>query len=135
MAFEARTPPRATLDVLCSAGTFVRTLIHDLGEALGCGAHMTALRRTEAGGFSDVDAITLDDVRPDGLYPLVEAVRGLPRLELNASEEIAVSHGRPLPVKADIAEGTPVALVHEGELRAVYKAKDGLLLADRVLPS
>lgn len=132
-AFEAGPPPDATFDVRCSSGTFVRTLIHDLGEALGCGAHMTALRRTATGGFTDAEAIALDDVSPGGLHPLVEAVRELPRLELNASDEIAVSHGRPLPTKADIAEGTPVALMHEGELRAVYKAKDGLLLADRVV--
>ena len=52
-----------TLRVRCSKGTYIRTLIADMGEALGCGACMTALRRTTACGFSLCDAITLDRAR------------------------------------------------------------------------
>jgi tRNA pseudouridine55 synthase len=51
---------RLVLDVHCSKGTYVRTLAEDLGEALGCGAHLAALRRTASGGLSIADAITLD---------------------------------------------------------------------------
>ena len=52
-----------TIDVRCSAGTYIRSLVSDLGEALGCGAVLTALRRTEANGFSVQDAHTLDELR------------------------------------------------------------------------
>jgi tRNA pseudouridine55 synthase len=52
--------PRLVLDVLCSKGTYVRTLAEDLGEALGCGAHLAALRRTASGPLRVEDAVTLD---------------------------------------------------------------------------
>ncbi len=52
-----------TLLVACSKGTYIRTLCHDIGRALGCGGVMTALRRTMAAGFTLADAITLDEAR------------------------------------------------------------------------
>ena len=51
------------LDVKCSKGTYIRTLCHDIGAALGCGGCMSALRRTEAGAFSVRDAVTISDVQ------------------------------------------------------------------------
>ncbi|MDI9101715.1 tRNA pseudouridine(55) synthase TruB, partial [Pseudomonas aeruginosa] len=57
LSFE---PPCATLAVSCSKGTHVRTLVEDLGQALACGAHVAALRRTQAGPFAPAQAITLE---------------------------------------------------------------------------
>lgn len=57
LSFE---PPCATLAVSCSKGTYVRTLVEDLGQVLGCGAHVAALRRTQAGPFALAQAITLE---------------------------------------------------------------------------
>lgn len=54
------SPRQARLSVHCSKGTYVRTLAQDIGRALGCGAHLTALRRTGVGPFSLADAVTLD---------------------------------------------------------------------------
>ncbi|MGH2729061.1 MAG: tRNA pseudouridine(55) synthase TruB [Actinomycetota bacterium] len=68
--------PRATLDVRCSAGTYVRTLVHDLGVALGCGAHLESLRRTAASGFTEADAVALDRVDERALRP-VDALRAM----------------------------------------------------------
>jgi tRNA pseudouridine55 synthase len=51
------------LEVSCSKGTYVRTLVDDLGEALGCGAHVTALRRLQAGGFTEADCVTMATLR------------------------------------------------------------------------
>ena len=132
--FTEGDTPEAVLDVMCSAGTFVRTLIHDLGVALGCGAHMSELRRTEAGGFAEEELLALDEVAADTLRPLIDAVRVLPRIELDADQAVAVSHGRTLQGVAPPADG-PVALVHDGELMAVYKPKNGVLVADRVVPT
>jgi tRNA pseudouridine55 synthase len=128
-----REPPEAVLDVVCSAGTFVRTLIHDLGEALGCGAHMVELRRTETGGFTEDDVVPLEDVTPEALRPLADAVRPLARLELDDRQVEDVRHGRPLHGIA--IPDSPVALLRAGELMAVYKAKGDILVADRVVPS
>jgi tRNA pseudouridine55 synthase len=55
--------PLLTLDVMCSKGTYIRSLARDLGEALGCGAHLQALRRTAVGPFLIEDAIPLDKLR------------------------------------------------------------------------
>jgi len=59
----------ATLEVSCSKGTFIRSLVHDLGEVIGCGAHVIELRRLQSGVFKIDNAITLDEIKraaPDG---------------------------------------------------------------------
>lgn len=59
--FTTCEPPLAEFCVACTKGTYVRSLAHDLGEKLGCGAHLTKLRRTVSGRFDVADALTLDD--------------------------------------------------------------------------
>ena len=55
-------PPLVTFDVHCTKGTYVRTLAHDVGQALGCGACLDALRRTQSGSFDVKDALPFDDI-------------------------------------------------------------------------
>jgi len=55
-------PPKGNFFVRCTKGTYVRSLCADVGEALGCGAHLSALRRTQSGKFSIKDALALDDI-------------------------------------------------------------------------
>jgi tRNA pseudouridine55 synthase len=91
LSYEA---PDATFRVTCSGGTYVRVLAADVGAALSCGAHLVALRRTAIGPYTTDDAIP-----PDGAgepLPLDAAVSHLPRLDLDADEAVAASHGRPL---------------------------------------
>jgi tRNA pseudouridine55 synthase len=124
---------QATLDVACSSGTYVRTLIADLGEALGCGAHLEALRRTQAGGFTDADAVPLDTLKVEALRPLVDAVGDMPRLEIGADDAERVAHGQPLDAPNAPQEGPFVAVVRDGNLLAVYAREGQRLVADRVL--
>jgi tRNA pseudouridine55 synthase len=56
------TPPNLTFTVRCSSGTYIRTLAHDIGAALGIGAYLETLRRTKIGAYSINDAITLDKI-------------------------------------------------------------------------
>ena len=60
--FTTCTPPLAEFCVACTKGTYIRSLAHDLGEKLGCGAHLTTLRRTTSGKFDVAGALTLDEV-------------------------------------------------------------------------
>jgi tRNA pseudouridine55 synthase len=86
--------PDAAFRVTCSGGTYVRVLAADVGAALSCGAHLTALRRTAIGPYSVGDAVA-----PEGAgepLPIGAAVGHLPRLDLDAEEALAASHGRPL---------------------------------------
>ena len=55
--------PDVDFSVLCSKGFYVRTYSHDIGESLGCGAHLKALRRTKSGRFDVGDAITVDQIK------------------------------------------------------------------------
>jgi tRNA pseudouridine55 synthase len=135
--------PEATLDVVCSGGTYVRTLVHDLGERLGCGAHLASLRRTEAGGWSENDLVALAQVDAGCLRPLAETVRQLPSIEVRDAEARAVADGRPLdarpftalaPAEAALHDGAQVAVTTEGRLLAVYRRAGDRLVADRVVP-
>jgi tRNA pseudouridine55 synthase len=77
-----------TLSIRCSAGFYVRSLAHDLGERLGVGAHLASLRRTRSGDFSVDQAITLDALERDAaraaaaVIPLAEVLPGLPAFTL-----------------------------------------------------
>ena len=91
VSYEA---PDVTFRVTCSGGTYVRVLASDVGAALSCGAHLIALRRTAIGPYLVDDAVAPD--RAGEPLPLDAAVGHLPRLDLDADEAVAASHGRPL---------------------------------------
>ncbi|HEX6844298.1 MAG TPA: tRNA pseudouridine(55) synthase TruB [Actinomycetota bacterium] len=94
--FEATARRGADVDFVCvvSGGTYVRVLAADVGNALGVGAHLTALRRTAIGGFDVRDARPPQD--PGTPLPVERAVDHLPRLDLDEIEAEAASHGRVL---------------------------------------
>jgi tRNA pseudouridine55 synthase len=83
-------PPAFDFVVTCSGGTYVRVLVADVGTTLSCGAHLTRLRRTAIGPFSVADACPPGEGHP---LPVEAAVRHLPRVELDAEEARAASHG------------------------------------------
>ncbi len=93
-----------TLDVHCSKGTYVRTLVEDIGEALGCGAHVTALRRTGLGPFSNRPMVTMEQVEAaaesghaalDGLLlPPEEGLVDWPQVTLDADSAHFLCQGQ-----------------------------------------
>lgn len=103
--------------VVCSGGTYVRVLCADVGARLGCGAHLTALRRTAIGSFSVADARPPDD--PGEPLPIEAAVAHLPRLALDEFEAAAAGHGRPL-APASI-EGPYAVVGPHGRLIGVWQ--------------
>ena len=93
--------PRAILDIECSKGTYIRTISHDLGQALGCGAHMSNLLRVRSGPFKIQESWTLEEieeaVRESNyafLLPLTAGI-DLPRVNLSAARANAFRHGLP----------------------------------------
>lgn len=133
--FVPGTHPEATLDVTCSGGTYVRTLVHDLGSTLGCGAHLVSLRRTEAGGFTIEETVALDSVASESLRPLADAVRQLPRRSPSAEDVEHIAHGRALVPSDGDPDGAFVAFVKDGDLLAVYRRDGERLRPDRVVSS
>jgi len=109
------------------SGTYIRALARDLGEALGCGAHLEELRRTDVGPFTVTDAETLDTEGAETLNvrPPREAVPHLPTRDLSADERAAVRHGR--PIAGEGATAGPTALVREGQLVAIAEPAGGIL--------
>ncbi len=126
-------PPEVTFRAVVSAGTYLRAIARDLGERVGVGAHLVALRREAIGGLRVEAAVPLREVTVEALRPVRTVLGHLPVRELDEAGRIAVSHGRPLP-----AEGVPegdVALVAGEELVAVARAGDGWLRPSVVLGS
>ena len=102
-----------TLDMHCSKGTYVRTIVHDLGESLGCGAHVKALRRTMAGPFGESDLVTFEMLAPSddetdrsdarkrletNLQPVSSAVRQWPQVTLTGDAAYYLRQGQPVIV-------------------------------------
>ena len=96
---------KLVIAIKCSKGTYIRTLAQDIGKHLGCGAYLTALRRTEVAGFEVEQAITLEDLEAAGnrareaLLPPVALVDALPRIHLDAVAAEAICQGRPVAAK------------------------------------
>lgn len=95
-AFESGQRPRASFRVSCSKGTYIRSLIADIGDAVGVGAHVSALRRTRVGSFTDAESIAVSDVSEDLLRPMDAAVEGYPRRSVDEAGARALVHGKPL---------------------------------------
>jgi len=123
--------PFVTFEVTCSKGTYVRTLAHDLGARLGCGAHLTALRRLKSGAFSERDAFSLDRLlsAPETvqLLPLSTALASLPVLDLSTEALVRLKNGVP-PQQSEVsnmqpfpAAGSLVSLCRDQQLVAVAR--------------
>lgn len=121
------------LRVECSKGTYIRTLCHDLGRALGCGGCMAALRRTEASGFCIGEAVTLEDAAREGealLRPLDSLFRAYPAFTIpNATLEKKCLCGNPLRVS--LADGIYRVYGCDGTFLALSEARAGLLTSKR----
>jgi len=116
-------PPEAVIDVYCSSGTYVRSLAHDLGEKLGCGAHLIGLRRTKSGRFTLRDAVPLrklreafeNDTWQNFIIPAAEALSDWPAVELTMEQLDIVRHGRRIPAEPGVGPMAR-AISEEGEL-------------------
>ncbi|MCK4121602.1 tRNA pseudouridine(55) synthase TruB [Ralstonia pseudosolanacearum] len=107
--------PTVTLRVCCSKGTYIRTLGEDLGEALGCGAHLVALRRTQVGSLTLDGAVTLEALeaasevqRAALLAPVDALLQTLPRVELGAEDSRRFLHGQRLPLQLSLPSAEQV---------------------------
>jgi H/ACA ribonucleoprotein complex subunit 4 len=129
LEFEKRV---VLFKVGCEAGTYIRTLCHDIGDALGCGAHMMELRRTKIAGFSEEEAVTLHDLKDafvfwqdDGkeeeirniILPYERLLDHIPKIVVKDSAVDALCHGANLALPgvleldSDIKKNQEVALI------------------------
>ena len=128
-------PPTVTFRATVSPGTYLRAIGRDLGERLGVGAHLTALRREAIGVLRVEDAVPLDEVAPGALLPPARVLGHLPAVELDAAAKAAVVHGRAVAAGEASVGGVPVVLLAGDELVAVARPEDGRLRPTVVLAS
>ncbi len=129
-----------TLDISCSKGTYVRTLINDMGDALGCGGVMTSLVRTAACGFALEDCVTLEQLQEtEDISKLVKPVEELfadcPALKLHGAQERMYRNGVKLDLDKINVDKNPVRIrVYGGDGfigTAVPDCENGVLRAER----
>jgi tRNA pseudouridine55 synthase len=137
--------PDVTFRVTCSKGTYVRTLAEDIGEALGCGAHLVALRRTGVGGLTLEHAVTLDVLsdaaeaeRDTWLQPVDALLSTFPAVRLDADATRRFLHGQRLKlseVSVEPLEDGRVRVYAEEDARllGVAKAGEGVLAPERLV--
>ena len=127
---EQQGPGRFLLRVRCSKGTYVRTLCHDIGAALGCGGCMAGLRRTMAAGFTLADAVTLEQAAAGGeglLRPVDSLFQAYPAYAIpSARLEQRCRCGNPLPAEG-LAPGTYRVYGREGDFLCLSRAEGGRL--------
>lgn len=128
---QTSDPHTYSLRVLCSKGTYVRTLCHDIGQALGCGGCMSSLRRSMACGFPLSAAHPLEEVisHPDPvslLLPVDRLFQSRPVLKLNAQGEKRVRNGVPLSTPR-LKEGEYRVYGETGEFLALSRCEKGTL--------
>jgi tRNA pseudouridine55 synthase len=119
------------LYVECGSGTYVRSLAVDLGEDLGCGAHLKALRRLWVEPFRDPVMVTLEQLQQAAeqgdkaleslVLPLSAGVADLPALHLDAEQSFAVSQGRQIPWPGEPGQGRCAAYAIDGRLQALVE--------------
>ncbi len=100
--------PDAVIRVVCSVGTYIRSIAHDLGEVLGVGAHLTTLRRTRVGGISDpvawdtLQKAFLDNSWQQFVIDETAPLQAMQSLTLNAEQTAGFQHGKPLSLPMDM---------------------------------
>ena len=119
------------LDVRCSKGTYIRTLCHDIGQALGCGGCMSALRRTEAGGFSVENALTISGIQTladageleKRLLPVDRLFAGNQMCRVSSEEEKKLRCGSDFPTA--LPDGDYRVYGASGDFLMLGRAEDG----------
>ena len=129
MELLAWRSPDAEFRVTVSPGTYVRAIARDVGNRLGLGAHLVALRRESIGALRVDEALPLEAIDAAAMKAPLEVLGHMPRVELDDATRVFVQHGRAigLPEGTKGAEGANVALVQGEELVAVAEVDDGRL--------
>ncbi|CAB3730865.1 tRNA pseudouridine synthase B [Paraburkholderia sediminicola] len=138
--------PDVTFRVTCSKGTYVRTLAEDIGEALGCGAHLVALRRTGVGALTLENSVTLDALsdateseRDTWLQPVDALLSTFPLVTLDEDATRRFLHGQrlklsELTIAADAVNAPRVRVyAADGRLLGVAKQGEGVLAPERLV--
>lgn len=116
---------KAVISVTCSKGTYIRTLIDDIGKELGCFAAMSALTRTKSGQFCIENAISPDDITEDSIIPVNDIFPDIPAVTAEGSIEKRIRNGN--PVKMVLKDSDLIKVFVKDELICLAESHDGML--------
>lgn len=124
------SPPYLIIEVECGKGTYIRSIAHDIGQLLGCGAHISALIRTQYGPFNIEDSISLPQLEDafkheywqELLYPIDIAVNDWIAVIVTPEQELAILNGRTIPYSADNTETRCRAYSSDGRFLAILRS-------------
>lgn len=122
------------MKVVCSGGTYIRTLGHDLGQEVGCGGTIIELLRTRVGRFSVEEAVDLDDLPNAVPLSLKEALAPMPMVTLNEGQEAYVRDGRAIKIKEELESEFAGLLDSAGDVIALAKVNEKELHPECVIP-
>ncbi len=124
----------ANARIICSGGTYIRSLAHDLGAAIGCGAHLTKLHRSQVGRFADSMAAPVSEATPDMILPLREALKPMPMIPLNEIQVAHIREGRQIGVEKMPPANVVALLDVQGEVFSIARLHGNLLQPECVIP-
>ena len=127
--FIEYNPPELIADIVCSSGTYIRSIAHDLGQNLGCGAYLSALKRTMSGRFNLRDAVPLSTLQKSFetgtwyqyLIPAADALDEYEEVNLDMEMEKYILNGRKIPADPGTHETMGKAVSEQGELIALLE--------------
>jgi tRNA pseudouridine55 synthase len=135
LKFVSYKSPDLAVEIECSAGTYIRSLAHDLGEKLSTGAHLAALKRLKAGPFTIDDAVPLPKLEVGFMVdkweryvlPAADALPDFPIVEIGSDDLNSIRHGHRIPASVG-SSGMARGISAEGDLVAILEAvEDGTL--------
>ncbi|MFN2187446.1 MAG: tRNA pseudouridine(55) synthase TruB [Candidatus Promineifilaceae bacterium] len=137
ITLQSWNTPFLEIELLCSSGTYIRSIAHDIGRALGCGGSLETLIRLSVGDFSIDDAIGLEDMDSENwrspLHPLDSAVSHLARIVVSLEQAERLGHGQLTPVSGDWDEGTMLRVYDEqANFVGITNFTDGCLKAKKI---
>ena len=132
---DAPDADHVEIEVECGKGTYIRAIVRDLAEALGACGHVSALRRTRVGTFTEANAITLENLEDfchkarssEALLPVETALDDIPALALTAEDAFRLKQGRPIVLVPRQVEALKARLT--GDARTVSAMEDGKMVA------
>jgi tRNA pseudouridine55 synthase len=127
--------PDVRLRCVCSGGTYVRTIAHDLGQRVGCGAFASQLRRTTVGRYEVEDAVEPDEVNKEDILPLAKAIDTMPLIALKDGQVRVIRNGNFLRVEHAPNEPMAALADEDGTIVAVARVVGNELHPECVVPS
>ena len=129
------SPTSATARIVCSGGTYIRSLAHDLGQAMGCGAYLEKLHRTGVGRFKIEQACLLKDAKREHLMPLKDALAPLPLIRLDSRQVDHIREGRQIEILESLTTNLIGLQDQNGDVFSVARVQGHVLQPECVIPS